>query len=169
MTKNRYNQGYTLVEAIVALGIFVLISALATGAFISILSAQKKTLASQSASQQLRYFQDVISRDIRAAKLVTCNNPSADSTKLVINRDATGDSQTTYEWDQNTHKITQLSTESGTPADNASSIVDVNVTRFAAYCHDIGSGKSYVTISISVAGVAQPFQVSIMPRMGEAQ
>jgi prepilin-type N-terminal cleavage/methylation domain-containing protein len=55
--------GYTLVEVIVALGIFVTIATIATGALISILKTQQSTYDQQTAAQQLRFFQDVFSQN----------------------------------------------------------------------------------------------------------
>jgi prepilin-type N-terminal cleavage/methylation domain-containing protein len=76
MTKHtRSKQGYTLIEALVAMGIFVLIAVLGTGIFTSILRAQTRTLQQQGTAQELRFFQDVISRDIRGAKTVSCEDP----------------------------------------------------------------------------------------------
>lgn len=75
MLRNK-ESGYTLVEIIVSLGIFLTIATIATGALVSVLRAQKSTYASQSTAEQLRYFQDIFSRDIRESVQVSCDADS---------------------------------------------------------------------------------------------
>jgi len=68
-TKN----GFTLVELLVAVIIFGLVSGIATGVLMSGLNAQRKSLASQELLSQTSYLMEYMSRAIRMAKKELCD------------------------------------------------------------------------------------------------
>jgi len=61
-------KSFTLVELLVAVTIFTLISTISTGILISSFKAQKKLLASQELSDQVSFLIEYMSRTIRMAK-----------------------------------------------------------------------------------------------------
>lgn len=168
MTGCKNNSGYTLVEAIVAMGIFVLIAVLAAGIFTSILGAQTKTVQEQGAASQLRYFQDIASRDIRAARTLTCNNPdpvTREASSFTLSLNADGSDPITYTLDttQTPHVIKKVQNNIDSP------LTDIEITDFEVFCTDLGNSKAFVTINVLAQGAAQPYQVSITPRVGVMQ
>lgn len=161
---NKQN-GYTLVETIVALGIFVLIAALGTGIFTSILGAQSKTVSQQDASGQLRFFQDVFSRDIRQAKKVQCNNPdptTGKSTSLDINLSSSGQDPVSYVFDASQDPKRIIKTQNG----ESSPLTDIKLQDAGFFCKSLGPSNTYVTVNVLVTGIPSPYQVSITPRSG---
>ena len=64
-----YNKkGYTLIEIIVAIGIFSMLMIFVMGIFKSIMEGQRSAISSQNIQENLRYSFEVMSREIRAAK-----------------------------------------------------------------------------------------------------
>ena len=64
----KINQGFTLVEILVAVGIFFVVIAAPTGFFVSSLKGQQKALSSQELLDQSSYALERISRAIRMAR-----------------------------------------------------------------------------------------------------
>ena len=64
-----YNKkGYTLIEIIVAIGLFSMIMVFVMGIFKSVMEGQKLAISSQNIQENLRYTFEVMSREIRAAQ-----------------------------------------------------------------------------------------------------
>jgi len=61
-------RGYTLIEVMVAVGIFTIVIAAPTGFFVSSLKGQQKALASQEVLDETSYALEYISRSLRMAK-----------------------------------------------------------------------------------------------------
>ena len=61
-------KGYTLIEILVAIGIFFVVIAAPTGFFVSSLKAQQKALSSQELTDNISYMLEYMSRAIRMAK-----------------------------------------------------------------------------------------------------
>ena len=68
MATVKSQKSFTLVELLVAVTIFSLISTISTGILVSSLRAQKKLLASQELSDQVSFLIEYMSRTIRMAK-----------------------------------------------------------------------------------------------------
>ena len=66
--------GYTLIEVLVAVGIFTIIIAAPTGFFVGSLKGQLKALASQKLLDNTSYALEYISRSLRMAKKDTIGN-----------------------------------------------------------------------------------------------
>jgi len=60
--------GFTLVELLVALAIFSIITASASGVFVSAIQSQKRVLAQQELLNQTSYLMEYVSRAVRMAK-----------------------------------------------------------------------------------------------------
>ncbi len=64
-----YNKkGYSLIEIIVAIGLFSMIMIFTMGIFKSIMEGQRSAISSQNIQENLRYTFELMSREIRAAK-----------------------------------------------------------------------------------------------------
>lgn len=167
MTGYKNNQGYTLVEAIVAMGIFVLIATLGAGIFASILRAQTKTVQEQAAASEMRFVQDVVSRDVRQAKSLSCDSPDANgmASAFTLSLKEDGSEPITYALDTsvNPHVITKTQNNVSSP------LTDIEITSFQIFCLDVGGSKNLLTVNVKAANVASPFQVSVFPRSGVVQ
>ena len=62
------NKGYTLIEVMVAVGIFTIVIAAPTGFLVSSIKGQQKALASQEVLDETSYALEYISRSLRMAK-----------------------------------------------------------------------------------------------------
>jgi prepilin-type N-terminal cleavage/methylation domain-containing protein len=60
-------KGYSLIEIIVAVSIFVVVLFSATNIFMSVNNVQRMTIANQTNQDSVRYFMEVISKEIRQA------------------------------------------------------------------------------------------------------
>jgi len=68
-------KGYTLIEVLVAVGIFTIVIAAPTGFFVGSLKGQLKTLASQKLLDNTSYCLEYISRSLRMAKKELSTDP----------------------------------------------------------------------------------------------
>jgi len=66
--KRIQNKGFTLVELLVSISIFSLIVSAMSGAFVSTIRAQRKSVAFQQLLQQTSYLEEYMSRSIRMGK-----------------------------------------------------------------------------------------------------
>ncbi|MDO8492227.1 MAG: type II secretion system protein, partial [bacterium] len=66
--------GFTLVEMIVAVGLFTVVMFIATGALLSVVSLNKKAQAQQSAISNLNYALENMARSIRTGTTYHCGN-----------------------------------------------------------------------------------------------
>lgn len=70
MTGSKNQLGFTLLEVLVALGIFASLVVVALTIFLSILRLQRSTVQTQQAAQDLRFVMETMSRDLRQASFV---------------------------------------------------------------------------------------------------
>lgn len=93
--KNLKNQaGVTLMELVVAMGIFTVIMLTATAIFAMVIDGQQNSLASQNIQESMRYALEVMSKEIRTAQKNngSCkgnNNYTPDPAKKVFNSSGT--------------------------------------------------------------------------------
>lgn len=71
---HHYKKGFSLVEMIVSLGIFALVSVVALGAFIKIIDANKKAQALKTAINNLNFTLESMSREMRVGTDYYCGN-----------------------------------------------------------------------------------------------
>lgn len=69
--------GFTLVEILVALGIFSLVVSAAVGAFVGSSSSQKKTIELYDTQREASYLMETVSRELRMTTKL-CNDTSVD-------------------------------------------------------------------------------------------
>jgi prepilin-type N-terminal cleavage/methylation domain-containing protein len=71
MEKNKIQNGFTLVEMIVVMAVFLFVIGAAVTIFVSILQQQKKILSEQEFLNQISYVEEYMSKALRAAKAAT--------------------------------------------------------------------------------------------------
>ncbi len=64
----KLNKGFTLIELIVVMAVFLFIVGAAMGIFISIITSQRRVLAEQQFLNQISYVEEYMSKALRAAK-----------------------------------------------------------------------------------------------------
>ncbi|MFC1632652.1 type II secretion system protein J [Patescibacteria group bacterium] len=65
----RSEKGFTLVEILVAISIFVIVMTIATGAFVNMMKVQRRVNAKTEALQDLRQVTELMVRDIRTGQV----------------------------------------------------------------------------------------------------
>lgn len=68
MKKKLHNKGFTLIEIVVSVSLFVLIVLLSTSIFRGVIESQRSALASQNIQDSLRFIFESISREMRTAR-----------------------------------------------------------------------------------------------------
>lgn len=63
------NQGFTLIELMVAVGIFSIVSLMAISIFLTALQAQRKISALQTVQEHGRYLMEIMSKEIRMSQI----------------------------------------------------------------------------------------------------
>ncbi|KXJ99089.1 MAG: hypothetical protein UZ19_OD1000511 [Parcubacteria bacterium OLB19] len=85
MKINNHNQGFSLIEMIVALGIFSIVVTTAVGSLIVVISNNQKLQAEQSAMTNLAFALDSMTREIRMGYAYVCagvNNKSGTTGRM---------------------------------------------------------------------------------------
>lgn len=87
-----YNKGFTLVELMVSMAIFMMIMLAAMGSLFVSLNAIRNIRAEQTAIDSVNYAVESMSRSIRlGTKYVSCNSGCENKDELVLPEDGTGD------------------------------------------------------------------------------
>ena len=74
------NRGFTLIEIIVSLAVFIVVAVIAVGAFLKILDANKQSQALQTAMNNANFSLDSMARDLRVGEDFNCYNSVSDIT-----------------------------------------------------------------------------------------
>lgn len=81
--KNKNNKlnirGFTVLEMIVALGVFATVATLSVSSLLSLMGAQKKALTLQSVQDNLRFSIEAIARDLRQGDFFYCGGASLEN------------------------------------------------------------------------------------------
>ncbi|OGG78533.1 hypothetical protein A3A36_00550 [Candidatus Kaiserbacteria bacterium RIFCSPLOWO2_01_FULL_52_12b] len=75
-SKSRFGAGYTLIELVVAVGLFALIMMLATGAYFMMISVNRQAQGIATGINNLSFALDSMTRDIRTGTAYNCNGLS---------------------------------------------------------------------------------------------
>ena len=70
------NLGFTLLEMIVAVGVFSIAVLLATSSFLSLQNAEKKIQSSVNVQNNLRFAMEIMAKEIRTGELYHCGSDS---------------------------------------------------------------------------------------------
>lgn len=71
--KNGKTGGFTLVEIMVALGVFTIVAVVAMGAFLKIIDANKKSQTLKTAINNINFALESMSREMRVGSMYTCS------------------------------------------------------------------------------------------------
>lgn len=74
---SRQSKAFTLIEMIVALGIFTLVAVVAVGAFVKIIDANKKSQSIKTAVNNLNFALESMTREMRVGYDFYCNPPTS--------------------------------------------------------------------------------------------
>lgn len=96
------NNGFTILEMIVALGVFATVAVLSISSLLSLTNAQKKARTLQSIQDNLRFSMEAIARDLRQGDFFYCGSnledfPTAPSPgDLPVTKDCAGGQMVTF-------------------------------------------------------------------------
>lgn len=143
-SKSRFGAGYTLVELIVAVGLFAFVMLLASGAYLIVIGANRQTQGIATGIDNLAFALETMTRTIRTGKDYSCNSAgdcSAGGTSFSVT-DINDISQT--------YTLTNGAiTQNGVPLTDAS----VNVSSLTFYAIGTAPGDTYQPhVTIVAAG-----------------
>ena len=168
------NRAFTLVEIIVALGIFSIVAVVALGALVKIISANKKAQTLQTSITNLNYALEAMSREMRTGSNFYCSGsapftipgpqdcPDEDSLYLSFysSRSDLDNNKliNSYYFENIDGRIViskGLQTDVGTSPDNFSELIDENVTITSAHIQVATIGTdTYPLATILLSGYA---------------
>ena len=102
------HKGFTLLEVIVATGIFAIVFLVASTIFITAINGQRKVFSLQIVQENGRYITESVSKEIRTAKIISDNG----STNILEIKNAK-DEAVTYSFENNQLKRNGLVLNSG--------------------------------------------------------
>ena len=76
------NSGLTLIEVLVAMGIFSMVISVAIGIFVSGSNSQRRILGINTAQREAGYLMETISRELRMAKAINATQENNDDTDI---------------------------------------------------------------------------------------
>lgn len=140
MTNSRKNKGFTLIEMIVALGVFSMVIAAATNLFTAGLKGQRKSLTLQYLQNDTRYILELLSKEIRMSHIET------DSMEDILHITAfklSGSEDVVY------------SLSDGKIFRNGESLTSnhVNISRFKFYIYEKSKSPVLVTVIMDAEGI----------------
>lgn len=151
--------GFSLIEVIVSTTIFVVILLSMTGIFKMVIDAQRQAIASQNVEESLRYFFEVISKEIRMAKRSGghCSNiPAGDI--FATSTNSLGDILYLRNYHDDCIAYSLISTGDSVVfnvenlSQNYSGILTpsrVSVSELDFFVHEVAGEQAYVSISLS--------------------
>jgi prepilin-type N-terminal cleavage/methylation domain-containing protein len=71
------NRGFTLLEMLVAVGVFTVVAMFSVGSLLSITQAQRKAVALQTVQDNLRFGIDIMMKDMRTGSNYHCSDASS--------------------------------------------------------------------------------------------
>jgi len=72
------NKGFSLIEMLVSVAVFVVLILIVTSIFQSVIKAQRNAIAAQSVQESMRFALELISKELRSAKHVYNNTTDVD-------------------------------------------------------------------------------------------
>lgn len=164
--KPKTNEGFTLIELIVAMAVFSTVVTIVSSIFVSTVGSQRKNVNQQEILENSRYVLEIMGRAIRQSTVQTPNTSSSGSSSLIITHHVKG--SVTYQLDNGQIK------ETSSGITDALTSADVLVEKLSFIVQGKGAGDSTqprVTIIISLSNV-QPgvnansikLQTTITPR-----
>lgn len=154
-------KGFTLLEMIVAMGVFAVAALLSAGSLLSLTDAQKKTYALQSAYDNLRFALETIAKDVRTGDVFYCGADPNDLPPVPTPRDCpSGGPALTYKNSSGgaiAYRIFQgrIDKFTGGALSGALTSEDINITDLTFYVLGAPSGDDLQPrIAIVIKGTA---------------
>lgn len=166
--KNRYtpSRGYSLVELLVAIGVFATATTVISGAFVLSLEGQRKVTTQQIITENIRYITEIMSRELRTMNTNTGKIPiiSPDGTRITFfshmpHRDA--NKSLTFYFDTTNKQIMfdDDTTDGVGPVAISSSRVKVNNVQFV-FSQPVGAPKQRITIILQTEAKGVPDSIN---------
>ena len=154
--------GFTLVEAVIVVFIFSLITLTATNLFTNTLYAHRQGIAMKEINEESQIILERMSKEIRMAKITSPINPTpyiVSSLSIKTNQDQ----NITYSFVSNIVKINNQQLNSN----------KIQITNGQFYIVNTNSTQPYITIKFQAKDIRWPkitktFQTTISPRSGPA-
>lgn len=143
--KKTKNNGFTLIELMVALGVFMVVMTITLSAFLNLMDIQKKTEAFRKVNDNLNFAMEAMMREIREGKSY-CPSGCASGTFSFTNKD---EDAIKYEWDETGKYIkrTKGTDELRMTSDG------IKITGLSFLVKGIGAGdKQQPLVTISISG-----------------
>lgn len=140
--------GFTMVELLVAMSVFVIIVSIASGVFVKSLRTQRIVAAAMAANSNAQLALEQISREIRTGKTFVVANGGTDSAISFINAKS---ENVIYSWDSNDKSLLR-SVNGGTAEKMTANNVDIGKLTFILFSGSmIGDYPPRITILMQVA------------------
>jgi prepilin-type N-terminal cleavage/methylation domain-containing protein len=97
--KNNHTRGYTLVELIVAIGLFAMIMVLASGAYLVMINASRQAQGTAAGIDNLSFALETMTRTIRTGASYSCGIAEEDCDGGTSFSVTNGGKKTAYAWD----------------------------------------------------------------------
>jgi prepilin-type N-terminal cleavage/methylation domain-containing protein len=158
MKKNNFKNGFTLLEVLVAITIFISIAGMVSVIFINVLKSQQKSFHFQEVQDNASYIMETIAREIRMSGVVDNRLEPYDDTSLTILRNGTEGNNIKYFLDPNEPKIMR---QAGTETALQLNSNKVKVINFHFYVSSLSSTfetSNYrrVTLVLGLVSVSDP-------------
>ncbi|MDP3902270.1 MAG: type II secretion system protein [bacterium] len=144
--KQNPNAGFTLIELIVALGLFAVVMTISMGAFLNISDIQKKSESLRNVSDNMSFTIEMMTRDIREGRDYICSPSPCDDLTFIDAEDDTVTYKLNKEDSQKKYimRINSL----GESSQITSNEVNVNSLIFTVRGTGPNDGQPFVTIYV---------------------
>lgn len=172
MKKKRYHHspGISLVEVIISTALFVVILLSMTDIFRLILNSQREAIATQNVQENLKYFFEVVSKEIRMAKRAGggCAHLPA-SKRFALSANAYGDilylknyhDQCVAYYLSNDNGVIRFKVDRGTNSAFLSP-AKINIEDLHFIVHEEDDSQAYVTVNLSAKSLGREAEMSEM-------
>lgn len=144
MTMHSKRSGFSLVEMIVSVGLFAIVMLVATGAYLSLISLDRKARATNDLVTNLSFSIDTMERTLRAGSDFHCgtgtNCPGGGDTSLTFTDDQ--GRTITYRYDS-THRAIGQCINNGSCTDSTNEVLTdprVRILNMQFYVRGVGAG-----------------------------
>jgi len=151
-SKVKSGAGFTLIEMIVSVSLFTVVTFIAVGALLAITDANRKANAIRATMDNLNFAMESMARNIRTGSSYACGGAgNCISGGGVLSFTNQSDETTTYAYDSDAHTVT-VSKGGGLPLAITSSEVVVDALTF--YVTGVGPDMEQPRVVISLKGTA---------------
>lgn len=153
-------KGFTLLEMIVALGVFAVAALLSTSSLLSLTDAQKKTSSLSSAYDNLRFALETMAKDMRTGDVFYCGTDPNDLPAVPTPKDcASGGPALTYKnasGDNISYRLFggKIEKFAGSVLSGAMTSPDITINTLAFYVLGSAAGGDQPRITIVIRGEA---------------